>query len=379
MAKMSFLVNDAREGSNWLEKAIQAYPDDPEAYIIQGDLLLQRQSRNPARAMYEKGLELVTTLEQNATRNKHLTIRALSGLGLVANGNEDWTASQNYLSRWLQLEPSNVIAKERMAYVLFRQGKAEEAYATFNEVYSQDPTRTRHEVAMARLYDSVNKDKNRARRLMELAQERDAKSPQPNLNTQVAVAEWALENGNISLAQKASAAADQIDQESLESKLIGALVALHQDQKDTAVSLFEAAHLQSPSNAVAMNHLALLLVERPNQQDRRRALEFAQVCARVYSTYDQRFAREAAITLAWVLHRLDRTPDALRILSRVLEQQGTVDSTSLYLAARILHDVEQDNVARQILDAILENESGTHFLYRQEALKLRAELAPANQ
>src|SRR5690606_11982232 len=89
LAKMYFISGNLRAAEQALERAIQQSPNDPEAYVIQGDLALQTGKISQSQLSYEQGLRLLNSYTANDLRKKQVTIRAMSGLSLVANSTED--------------------------------------------------------------------------------------------------------------------------------------------------------------------------------------------------------------------------------------------------------------------------------------------------
>lgn len=371
MARMYMMANNAKETQAELERAAVEAPNDPEGYIIQGDIALQRSENVQANAMYEKGLEKAQSYASNPKRKNLMLSRAYSGLAFVKQAASDWTGSEKQLREWLKIVPDDNNARERLAYVLFRQGTADSkkaAYVLFGEIWKSDQAnRLRPEIAMARLFDQVDKDLPRAKNLMSQAQEKD-----PGLQTQLAVAQWALEANEMELAKKASDAANAADAKSLEGRLIAGLLDRYNGRDADALKKFIEAHLQSPMNPIALNQIALILINSDNADDRKRAVEFAQIGASVYNRFEQNYARESALVYAWVLHKMGRPRDAGQIVKTVLEKPGAVDSASLYFAAEILHKMGQDEPAKKILDAILS--PNKNFLNRDKATDLRKSL-----
>jgi tetratricopeptide (TPR) repeat protein len=371
MAKLYILTNNARGANAELDTAASAAPEDPESYIIKGDIALQQSQPAGAQVFYDLGLSKLQSYNANQKRKNLLLVRAYSGMAFVAQAGGDWKTAESHLRKWLEITPEDNSGKERLAYVLFQQGTKETmeaAYTLCAEIYKSDPeNRLRPEIVVGGWFDSIRKDKPRAKRLMEQAQKND-----PAVQTQLAVARWALESGEMELARKAAAAAGNVDGKSLESLLINGLMHRYERKEQEALKFFTDAHLLSPINPLALTQLALILIESDNPADKRRAVEYAQIAASVYSRYEQNHARESALTLAWVLHKMGRSRDAGQIINNVLKEPGTVDSASLYYAAEVMHALGQDVPAKKILDAILDQ--GKNFLNRDRATELRTAL-----
>jgi Tfp pilus assembly protein PilF len=198
---------------------------------------------------------------------------------------------------------------------------------------------------------------------MDLAVER---APQ-DLETRLAVAQWALEAGLMDLAKANAQAAFEVDPSSLPARIAVGVVARNEKDNARALELFTSAHLQSPGNFAAMNHLALTLIQQSDPGERRRALEFAQVNARLYGDLRLAAGREATVTLAWVLFKLGRDAEAFQHLSAA-GQAGSITPESTYYAASILVSRGNPDAARKLLEGCLRQEH--IFPHREDAQAL---------
>jgi hypothetical protein len=114
------------------------------------------------------------------------------------------------------------------------------------------------------------------------------------------------------------------------------------------------------------------LIEQIDEEKQQLALDYAEVNFRVNQDQNQPAGREAAITLAWVFYKLGRGSDALGTVRSALNA-GSVSDESVYLAAKILSETGQPNIAAQILEPVLRG--SRCFPTRSDADKLLAELA----
>ena len=121
----------------------------------------------------------------------------------VAEFRKDWGAAESHLTKLTGLDPKNISALTRLGRAIFQQGgeaNERKAYTLFNDVYLLDPQKVpRKEINMGRMYESNGRD---ASSLYQKALERD-----PNtLATQLAVAKWAIDSGNLDVAARCSQA-----------------------------------------------------------------------------------------------------------------------------------------------------------------------------
>ena len=150
--------------------------------------------------------------------------------------------------------------------------------------------------------------------------------------------------------------------------LLDGIVAQMQGNAERAEQSLTKILSIDPSNAMATNILALLLIESDNDADRERALRHAQMNA-------ERFEKsvQANITLGWVLYKLNRGREAQAALQKGA-QSGQLQSDSAYLVAKILSGQEgQKENATRTLEQVLKQKKGL-FLFRRDAEKLLAEL-----
>jgi tetratricopeptide (TPR) repeat protein len=373
MARLYGAVNDLDHVRKSLERAVTEAPQDPEASISLGELAFSQNRDAEAEPLFAKGLELCKTYTANPVRQRVLRVRGLAGTAAVYERGGRWDDAEQAIAKWIEIDPQNSQAHTRLGRVQFEQGKYKEAYATFTELYERDDSVPRPEVNMALLYEQASQQPGReelhanAEKLMKLAVERV-----PNdLETRLAAAQWGLEFGRLDLAKSNAEAALKIDPDSLPAQMAVGVVARNEGDLDLAEDLFEQAHLESPANFAAMNNLALTLIERSDAEDHRRSLEFSQVNARLYPDLRQATGREAAVTLAWVLHQLGRQAEAASRLNQA-GRAGKLTPESTYYAARILATGGNRDGARQLLEGILK---GRHrFPHRSDAQKLLQEL-----
>jgi tetratricopeptide (TPR) repeat protein len=369
MARLYIAANSLDAARNALQKASIETPNDPEAFVALGEMAFSENRLVEAEPLLAKGLKLCDSYKANARREQLLRIRALAGTAAVQERQEKWAGAEQNLTKWIEIDPNNARARTRLGRTQFEQEKYREAYATFTQLYEKNDSVPRPEVNMALLYEQASRQpgkeqlRENAEKLMNLAVER---MPE-HLETRLAAAQWGLEAGRMDFAKTNAQAALQIDPDSLPAKIAVGVVARHEGDGDRAEELFTSAHLQSPGNFAAMNHLALTLIERPEAEHRRRALEFAQVNARVYADLRQAMGREAAVTLAWILFSMGREADAMRNLSAAV-RAGSVTPESSYYAARILVARGGREPALDLLERLLQQRRA--FLHRADAQQL---------
>lgn len=378
MAQLFVAANQGLAARGELERCVLADPTDPEPYLVFGDLAFQNRQITESGLCFDKAHDLAQAYKSNATRKRNLQIRAYAGQAAVAAAREQHKTEEELLTKWISLEPDSTAAYTRLARCQYRQGGSDnekKAYATFAKLYDEidkekDPSKKvpRPEINMAVLYTQDDKAAN-AERLMSLAMER---ATPDDINTRLAVAQWALENGKMTLAKQAGAAAYKVDPESLQAMLLLGVASRYEGDAAKAEQWFRAAHAKTPSNFAVINNLALTLIEQPDETKRRQALEFAQLNQRVNNNLQTPAGREAAATLSWAAFQLGQEAQAEQGIIQVL-QSGSVSNEAAYHAAQILNKRGRAAQARQILEPLVKQNG--FFPGKEDAKSLLAKLA----
>ena len=310
MAMLWLSVNQLGPARGELEEAVLKFPKDPEPFLMLGDLAFQERRVTDADLLFQKAAMLTTEFAENPKRKRDFDIRCHAGNAAVAEARKQWEAAQAQLKGWIDLDPDNASAHQRMGIVLFQLAKPQEALEQFREAKKLDQKAVQPELAMARLYDDAKK-RETAKKLIEAAIKEAPKDPAVLL----AAAQWYLGQNDL---ERSKAIADQaltLDAKSLEGRVVrGAIARVARDYK-TAEKFFYDAHVQSPGNFPASNSLALVLIESDDKDSRQRALEMAEANVAMHRENSPQQVN-ALTTLAWVYYKLGRREDAEKILAQ---------------------------------------------------------------
>ena len=358
-------VNQLQPARAELEDTAVKFPGDPEPYLMLGDLAFQDRRITDADVLFSKATELTTAFTENAKRKRDFEIRGHAGSGAVAESRKQWDTAQKHLAGWLELDPDNASARQRLGIVLFQLGKEQEALAEFREAKKLDEKAVHPELAMARLYDDA-KQRDTAKKLIEQA----VKSAPQDPAVLLATAQWYVGQNDLPAATVNADKALKLDPKSLEAKVVRGAIARVARDYTTAEKFFNDAHLQSPGNFPASNSLALVLVETDDKESRQRALEMAEANVAMHRDGSPNQAN-ALTTLAWVYYKLGRREDAEKILSQI-SQNNQLTTDGAYYVAKLLVDRGEKDRARKILEDVLTNEA--MFATRADAVDLLATL-----
>ena len=368
MAQLYGSINQINAMRSSLENAVKTYADDPESYVIFADLARNQTRFTEAGLAYAKAIELCDKYSKNAFRKNSLQSRAYGGAAIVAEARENWSAAKNRLTAWAELAPNAAVPHLRLGKVHYKllegnkQGQSN-AYAAYRKAYELDNQVTRPEINMARLYEQDGKRSN-SRQLLAKAVERGA----DDLKAQLEAGQMYVSIGAIPEAKQCANAARQIDVNSLDAMLLQGLLGRYESDYTTAESAFRAAHALAPNNVTVVLQLALSLVEQTGDQRKQaQALEWARLATRGNMDIKQAQVRESLVTLGWVLDRLGRTNEAGQAIQRAVSG-GRLGTEATYFAAKILNDGGRSEVARQLLQRLVD--SNTPFPYRTDAEEL---------
>ena len=353
-AKLALLSNQGALVHPALERAAMEDPNHPEVYILFANVALIEGRLTDAAVHLEKAKALASAGRWTAEQGRRLERLCYQGNASVAEARGDWKAAKTALSAWLELEPGNARARERLGKALFGLGQAERAYEELQRAGKADATLGPAPLTMGWLY---TRDRNvkKAREWME----RSLKLLPDSLRVRMGVTSWLLEQGKADEAQTQAEAAAKLDPKSNEVKRLLGLAA--RERKDFARSeeIFQALALESPVDSWLRNQLALALVEQSDPAKQRRAVELAELSVR------QNGKDPAAVaTLGMVYYRLKRLDDAEKLLQAVFNS-GKANSDATYVLGLIKSARGQQDPAMSLIKMALA--APGLFLFRNDA------------
>jgi tetratricopeptide (TPR) repeat protein len=365
MAMLWLSVNQLAPARAELEDTAVKFPADPEPYLMLGDLAFQERRITDSSVLFDKATQLAAVFTENPKRKRDFDIRCNAGSAAVAESRKQWEKAQDHLTKWLELDPDNASAHQRMGIVLFQLGKEQDALAEFREARKLDGKAVQPELALARLYDDAKK-RDVARKLIEAA----VKASPNDAAVHLAAAQWYLGQNDLDKAKVSADAALKLDARSLDGKVVrGAIARVARDYK-TAEQFFNEAHVQSPGNFPASNSLALVLIESDDKDAQQRAMEMAEANAAMHRDNSPQQVN-ALTTLAWVYYKAGRREDAEKILEQISRNNALTTDGAFYVA-KLLADRGDKERARKILEEVLDNEP--MFATRPDAVDLLAKL-----
>ena len=365
MATLWLSVKQVAAARAELDQTVTKFPDDPEPYLVLGDLAFQERMVTDAAVLFDRAEELAAKFDSNAKRKRDFEIRCHAGKAAVHEARGQWETALADIQKWVEIDPDSASAKQRLGSAYFQLDKPDEALTAFGEAHDLDGKLPRKEMLLARLYDQ-GKKVDKARKLVEAA----VQAAPEDAAVRLGAANWFLAHGDTVAARENGDKALDLDPKNLEARIVNGTIARVARDFESASKLFGEAHSQSPRNFVASDSLALVLAELPQKENVQRALEIAET--NVAMVKDNPQLQVASLTtLSWVLYKLGRMADAEKILAQV-SQNNSLTADGAYYIAQILSDKGEKEQAQRLLEQLMTNDP--IFANRKAAEDLQAEL-----
>ena len=237
----------------------------------------------------------------------------------------------------------------------------DEAFEELKRAFKDDPTLDPPELGMAQLW-SGKADYPKAEDWFAKAVTTHASS----VKVQRGFAGYLLNRGRLDAAKSHLAAAQKIEPNSRDTKLLAGMYARYSKDNTNATQIFEELAREHPAFGPATFNLALVLAEAGDANAKRRASELAEG----YVKQNQRSA-DAWSLYAHCLAKAGRMADAERAAQNVF-QLGQLGLDGAYFVAKVLADRGSNEAAHKVVKAAVEKKDW--FLHRKEAEALLAEL-----
>lgn len=362
LAKLFLLDNQMARGRETLEQAAAANSNHPEVYVLFGKLAFQEARLTDALVHFEKAVTLARSGNLTNREKRTTLIDANAGLAAVAEQRNNWTSAASFLSAWLQLDPKNGKARQRLGQARFQLGRRDDAYAELQRAVQDDSELEPAAITMGELCTAAG-DRSGAAAWMETA----VKTAPENAKAHLGYARWLLSQDRADEAKAYADRAGRLASESNDVRFVRGLIAWHLHDYETAEQIFQELHRDSPGNLGANNYLALALVQQSPAAKQRQGRELAEMNARLYPN-----SREALATLGWVYDRLGRWGEAEKSL-RDAASTGNFSSDASFCLARLLSKRGAIAESKKLLKSALETRGP--FAFRKEAQALAEQLA----
>jgi tetratricopeptide (TPR) repeat protein len=364
---VQFFVSARQEDAvrGWLEKAVVAAPNDPEAYVLLGQEAMQNQRMAEATLLFDKAKTLLASFKGNDKRKADLAAATESQLARLAMGRQDWATAQTHLQDLLKLQPDSAAALQMLGRTLFEQKKPEEALEKLKAAKVADPKVLTPEAVLAQWYEQATPpDRENATKFMIAALTAQPKDFRTRLNA----ADWAFKAGEFDQARAQIDIALTLDANSPEAKLLAGNIAIYQKDYPTAEKFFKQVLVESPSNFAASNNLALALCEQSDKAKQELALQYAKMNAQLYQK-----EVEPLSTLGRVFFRLGRMAEADQVFRQVAASGKSLSPDTAFYIADLYAATNRADDAKKLLENALKT-TGPLFSLRKEAEALQKSL-----
>lgn len=337
-----------------LERAITEDRQHPEVFLLFGNLALMEGRTTDGAVHFEKARGLAAAKRWDATQRKRFDRLCCQGEAVVAEARGDWEAARTALIAWLEQDPTNARARERLGRALFGLGQYKTAYDELTKAAQADASIDPAAITLMWLY-ARSGDPRKAAEWMEYA----VKNAPDSVRARIGIAGWLLEQGRSEEARIHVEAAAKLDPRSDQVRRMVGLAARQRKDPAAAEKAFQSLEQESPGDSWLRNQLALALAEQDDPARRRRALELAELSVRQDPN-----SIEALTTLGIVCYRNHRLDDASQILQAVYGS-GRASSDALYFLALTRSEQGRLEGLSSLLKASLD--APGVFVFRDEA------------
>ena len=306
----------------WLEKTTDDYPNDPEAFLLLGDIALSEGRLLETKMIAEHATKLVEKLDADPARKKSLRIYVESLLAGVFEQKRNWNEALNRFTILCELEPTSGNHSYRLGLVLYRLGRKDDAVKSLTEAASKDANILPPLIVLAQLSETEGKT-DEAVKLLAESLEKDGENPR----VLAAAADLELRWNHLPQVRELSEKAHKIDPTAVAPRLTLGIVDLYDGKFEEAEEKFSQLASASPEDISSLIGLSLALCEQTDVNQLRRAYGYAKANAdRNPESVD------AQTTLAWVLIKANYLEEAEKILTRLFDV-GDLNSPGAYYLA----------------------------------------------
>lgn len=366
MAKLQLLSGNTAGVRPALEQAVQEdSAGDPEPYLLLAEEALAGQRTIEADALFDKAVSMIEAYNANAKRKRQFEIRAYRGRAIIAERRKEWEKAESDLRKWIEQDPEEASAYQRLGQVLFQyqdDSKDRQGFEAFKKAKDLNKELPSPYVSAALMYSRNGK----TARAME-SFEKAFRESGTDQTTLIAYAQALVKANQLDKAEtvleKARGVASDADSVWL---LSGVAARMAGDPQAAERYLMQALSL-SPMNRDVLNQLALTLLDSGDSTAKARALQFARLNQQLNQNNP-----DINVTLAWVLYQNGDARNATAALRQGL-QGGALSPDGSYLLAKILLERDDKTNAKRLLESALKSDQGI-FVERKDAEQILSSL-----
>jgi len=306
----------------WLEKTTDDYPNDPEAFLLLGDMALSEGRLLETKMLAELAAKLVEKFDVDVRRQKSLRIYAEKLLAGVCEQKKNWNEARKRFTTLCELDPTSGEHSYRLGLVLYRLGLKDDAVQSLTEAASKNADVPPPLIVLAQLAEAEGKT-DEAVKLLAEALEKDGE----NLRALIAAADLELRWNHLPKVRELVEKAHKIDPTAVAPRMTLGIVDLYDGKFEDAEEKFAAIVAVLPEDVSALIGLTLALCEQTDVNQLRRAYTYAKANADKNPE-----SVDAQVTLAWVYVKANYPAEAEKILTQLFDV-GDLNSTGAYYLA----------------------------------------------
>ena len=287
MARIFLATKRTRQAKSMLEQAAVGNPDYPGTYQLLGNLAIVEGRLTDALLEFRAAGERARSGSVPEEQRRLFLIQSHAGIATVAEARNDWGSAKEELSAWLDLDPKNGKARQRLGRALFGFDQIDAAYTQLVQAKKDDPSIDPATVSMGWLHHRKGNTDESAE-WMQRAEQEEPENPRVH----VALGSWLLELDRQDEAIQHADVLEKLAPQSPDLKMLrGSIAHVRKDYLE-AERQFDALLKQTPRNLAASNRLALALIEQSDQGPLPRVGEDGRQPWQVYARpFDQNDAR----------------------------------------------------------------------------------------
>lgn len=372
IAQWCLQSNNGQAARQFIEQAIAEDRTHVDGYVFNGNIAFNEGRLTEAILNLQTAEALAQQPRWDAEQKKRFLRNIRDGLASCFTARGDYDAAKEHLRGMMNEDPKNGLLRQRLAEVVFRGGKPEEAFDELTKAFADDPTLDPPDLRMAALWqarstsDPAAADADRKKAEDRFKKAVTAHPKNAKCHREYAV--WLMEDGKTDAAGLYIEAMAKIDPAGRDTLAAKALWHLHRKEYPAAETLLEGIMKDAPGDPFGTGYLCVALAESGDEKKQKRAIDLAETLVR----QNQRAPLPYAV-LGWSLLKAGKVDDADKALGVALSA-GQVSLDTAYYLAKLLDVKQKYEEAHRFLKEAVSSPHGL-FVYRHDAKAWLPELA----
>jgi predicted Zn-dependent protease len=330
------------------EKAVRERPEDPRPYMSMGAMGLAEGRLTDALLEFNHALSLAETYDfKTPEALSDFKKKLYVGRSAAYEKLEDWKNALADIQAWLEVDPTNGLARQRGARCHFNLGDIEKAEAELAQAKKDTPTLSPPETALASFY-AAKKEDEKAEDLFKKGVVADKSNPV----VYHSFAQWLYGKSRAREAKDQVILGLQTLPDSKDLRMLRAMLARHLKSYEEAEVELDDLLREQPNNLQLRNELALSLAEQQDDNKKKRAFEIA-----AQNVQANKNSPDFIATFGWVNYRLGQMEKAEQFISAAAKMAGTQARPELlYYLAHVLAEQGKNDDVKKLLTQIVSSE-----------------------